>query len=182
MMLMVDAQSENQPDQEAQWVCDLKAGSEAAFKELFFKYGKKLYYFSVRQAFTHEQAQNVVQESFAKLWEVRQTLDPQRSVQAYIFTIARHHIYNGSRKNINRKLFEKHLLTTADGWETTTEDTVVFNDYQHIVEEILSELSPRVQQVFRMNRFDGIPNGEIATRLGPMAIFSELSGRGVFRI
>lgn len=147
-------------------VVALKDGGEIAFRELFFKYGKKLYYFSRKQSLSHELAEGVVQECFAKLWEVRATLDPDLSFQSYIFTIAKNLIYNKSRKHLNRLLFEKHLLAENNNLTENTEDTILTNDYKRVVSDIITELSPRVQKIFRMNRFEGRSNQEIADQLG----------------
>ncbi|MBC6426304.1 MAG: RNA polymerase sigma-70 factor [Ekhidna sp.] len=151
--------------EDSKLVRKIKVNNEQAYKELFFKYGKKLYYFSRKQNLSHEDAEGVVQDVFTKLWEVWKTLNEELSINSYIFTIAKNLIYNKSRKNVNKLLFEKYLLTNGHSSSSNTEDEVIFRDYKNIIEEVIAELSPRAQEIFKMNRFEGRTNQEIADQL-----------------
>jgi len=66
---------------------------------------------------------------------------------------------------VNKLLFEKYLLTNGHSSSSNTEDEVIFRDYKNIIEEVIAELSPRAQEIFKMNRFEGRTNQEIADQL-----------------
>ncbi|MEO9804990.1 MAG: RNA polymerase sigma-70 factor [Reichenbachiella sp.] len=147
-------------------VLRVKGGQESAFKELFVKYGKKLYYFSRKKNLSHEDAEGVVQDVFAKIWEIKEGLDETLSINSYIITIAKNLIYNRSRKQLNQRLFEEYLVySQRSKSHHETEDQVFFKELEGIVFEIIKKLSPRAQLIFKMNRLDGMTNSEIAEEL-----------------
>ncbi len=150
---------------DAQIVMRIKKGNEVAFRELFMKYGKKLYYFSRKKNLSNEDAEGVVQDVFAKIWEVRKTLDTALSINSYMITIAKNLIYNKSRKQVNQRLFEEYLVHSSKQKSSNTENQIFFKDLENIVFQLIAELSPRAQLIFKMNRLEGMTNKEISAEL-----------------
>lgn len=163
---VLENNDQNERANDTELVLRVKSGQESAFKELFVKYGKKLYYFSRKKNLSHEDAEGVVQDVFAKVWEVRETLDETLSINSYIITIAKNLIYNKSRKQLNHRLFEEYLAYTKKSKpHHQTENQVFFKELEGIVLEIIKKLSPKAQLIFKMNRLDGMTNLEIAEEL-----------------
>ena len=55
------------------------------------------------------ETEGIVQEAFIKLWDKRETLDPQNSVKSYLFKTA-YHIY------IDKLRRRESELKMLDGW------------------------------------------------------------------
>jgi RNA polymerase sigma-70 factor (ECF subfamily) len=55
---------------------------------------------------SHEDAENIVQEVFIKIWEKHKELDENQSFESFVFTVS----YNTSISLIRKRLKEKHLL------------------------------------------------------------------------
>lgn len=152
-------------DTDAQVILLIKKGNEAAFHRLFMKYGKKLYYFSKKKNLSNEAAEGVVQDVFAKIWEIRKNLDERLSINSFIITIAKNIIYNTSRKRLNHRLFEEYLVNSHQQKSNSTENYLYFKDLESVLFQIISELSPRAKLIFKMNRFEGMTNQEISKEL-----------------
>ena len=71
------------------WVMQLREGSYEAFSELYMYYSNKLYSFILAQTKNVSLSEDIVQETFMKLWNMREQLDCYGNVNALIFTIAR---------------------------------------------------------------------------------------------
>src|SRR5689334_643844 len=78
-------------------VAELRKGEPSAFRELYAAYGPRLYSFCKRFGITSEEAREVIQETFIRVWEHRLDIRTGASFSGYILTIARNLIYNSLR-------------------------------------------------------------------------------------
>lgn len=79
----------------------LKKSSYEAFSRLYIQYSNNLYSFVFAQIKNSTIAEDIVQETFLKLWNVREQLDSNGNIQALIYTIARNQIIDTFRKQIH---------------------------------------------------------------------------------
>lgn len=79
-------------------VTELKKGSSQAFNTLFEKYNGKIYNFSLGYLNDREEAKEIVQDVFFKIWNAREDLSEEKSLDSYLFTIAKNTILNTIRK------------------------------------------------------------------------------------
>ena len=77
----------------------LRKDDKQAFKSLFEKYGKRLYQFSLKYLRDKEDAEDLLNEVFLKIWEKRHSIKSDTSFQSYLFSIA----YNDIRKRFLKK-------------------------------------------------------------------------------
>ena len=66
----------------------VKRSDPKAFKALFELYHQSIFNFTYLKLREVEEAEDVVQETFVRLWENRMRLELDRSLQTYLFTIA----------------------------------------------------------------------------------------------
>ena len=83
---------------EAELITGIKKGDHKCFRAIFDRYSKPLFVFSMSYLKSKEDAENVVQEAFMKIWNNREKLKPDNSFQSYLFTIA----FNLIRKYFNQ--------------------------------------------------------------------------------
>lgn len=143
----------------------LKAGSEAAFNRLFYKYEKQLYAFSLSILPSVEDAEEVVQEVFYKIWKNRHLLDEQLSFKAFIFTMAKNHLYNLLSKRVSETTYKQYYLRTTSLLAEDTEEICHFHELKSIIQQMVNKMPHKRKQVFMMSRFQGLTNREIATQL-----------------
>ena len=88
-----------------EYIEQLQKGSYEAFSELYSLYSNKLYSFVLAQTKNSTLSEDIVQETFLKLWKSRKQLDCYGNVHALIFTIARNLIIDGFRKQVSKISF-----------------------------------------------------------------------------
>ena len=140
-------------------------GDQMAFAELYDIYSEKLYYFSLKFLRSKEDAENITQEVFVKVWETRDRLDPDYSISAYLFTIARNTIFNLHRKKVNEKAYLEHLGHHIDFTHSKLEHDIVLKDLQSHVDKIIDDLPAQRKRVFELSRKDGLSHKEISQQL-----------------
>lgn len=132
---------------------------------MYQRFAEKVFYFSLRYVRSREDAEGITQEIFMKVWENRQTLNPELSLNAYIFTIAKNTIFNQNRKKIHEQAYLNHLKKHLDECYEKTENDILLNEVKHCIDQAMGELPDRRRKIFRLSRFENLSYREISARL-----------------
>jgi len=163
LITLTNNQSKYEDD--AQLIRRIQTGENEAFRQLYYKYVDKVYYFSLRYLRNKEDAEGLTQEIFIKLWEMRDKLKPDLSLNSYIFTIAKNTIFNKNRKKINENSYKEYLKHHMDQVYDKTENDVILNEVRNWINKAVDELPPQRKHIFQLSRFEGLSYKEISTRL-----------------
>ena len=87
----------------------LKRGDVKAFDAIYNQYCKRLYGFVIRYVKQEEDAEEIVQEVFIKIWENRYKIDVYSSFESFLFTITYNSAMSLLRKRLNEKKYIEHL-------------------------------------------------------------------------
>ena len=150
---------------EKELVKKLKEGDSFAFEVLFYKYRNKVKGFAVKLVPTQVDPEEIVQEVFVKLWLKKETVDPEKEFQSYLFSIAKNLILDHLKSAVNRKLyfvgehFQQDLLID-DGLESSLAE-----DAEEKLQKLINEIPERRREIFCLSRFEGLSYKQIAERL-----------------
>lgn len=155
----------------------LQAGDSAAFDTIYKKYSEKLYAFGLKYLRSTEEAEELVQSVFLKVWENRKSLKKELSFKSYLFTIAYNDICKFFRKQNYQKQFITETLYENSQSSPTTEDGINFQSLLQRVEKIIDTLPEKQKLVFRKSRQEGLTTKEIADelRLSPGTVDNYIS-------
>jgi RNA polymerase sigma-70 factor (ECF subfamily) len=150
-------------------VRSLRKSDHDAFEKLFKRYGQKLFIFSLSYLKDADQAEEIVQEVFLKVWTNRFSLKTGTSFQSYLFTIA----FNSIKKSFNRKAKENQFrLELVDQLDDGRDCVEYENNFQLVVAKLdgfINEMPERRKEVFIKRKQHGIPVKQIAEELGVSA-------------
>lgn len=146
-------------------IASLKKDDMAAFESLYKVFEPRLYTFALHLSRQKEDAEEIVQEVFLKVWERRHQLDPDQNFDGYLFSIARNIVYNKARRRVYEFAFTQYVTAAGEGNGCFTEETVAYHDLVKLLEETYAALPPIRRQVFVMSRVEGKSNTEIAQLL-----------------
>ncbi len=143
----------------------LKTGNQRVLDVLFKEYSSRLFLFSLR-FFNHKSdAEEIVQETFVKIWETREKITPDILLHfnAYVITIAKHLIYNRFRHRlVERKYRELQCNTAATSY--TIERDITVKQLKEILLNGIAQLPPQQEKILLLKR-QGYDNDEIAEQL-----------------
>lgn len=144
----------------------IAAGDTIAFRELYEKYRKKVYFLAWHLLKTESESEDVCQEIFIKLWANRQKLPELDNFNAYLNALIRNHVYNCLRKKATEESFVLEALhIDAEHLQDAVMDSAEFRELQLTVKEAIWHLPPRQKQVFELSRMEGYRYEEIANEL-----------------
>ena len=143
----------------------LKKNDNKAFDLLYNRYSEKLYYFSIGYLKSKEDAEGLVQDIFAKIWEIRKTIKPGQSFSSFLFTIAKNSIFNKHRKKLNENSYKEHLRNYFDEVYDKTENDIILADMKNRIDKKVAELPPQRKLIYQLSREQGLSYKEIAEKL-----------------
>ncbi|WP_159520424.1 RNA polymerase sigma factor [Sunxiuqinia indica] len=157
------------PHSDLNLVRSLRKSDHDAFEMLFKRYGQKLFMFSLSYLKEADQAEEIVQEVFLKVWTNRFSLKTGTSFQSYLFTIA----FNSIKKSFNRKAKENQFrLELVDQLDDGRDCVEYENNFQLVLTKLdgfISEMPERRKEVFIRRKQHGIPVKQIAEEFGVSA-------------
>ncbi len=138
-----------------------------AFDAIYEKYCKRLYAFVIRYVKQEEDAEEIVQEVFIKIWENRKKINIYASFESYLFTITYNSAISLLRKKVHEKKYLEYLYSVQTE-ETSVEltDEIYFSELNNKMQSLLNELTPRQKEIFLLSREEGLTHEEIAKKLG----------------
>jgi RNA polymerase sigma-70 factor (ECF subfamily) len=150
---------------EAALIGRLKEGNKDAFIQLYNRYHRGLYAYVTRIVKLPDLAEDILQEVFLKIWDIRHRINPELSFQAYLYRISR----NLSFKMLKRISADYNLrLRVMSELQSTVEDTALkasWDQYRIILKKAIDALPPRRQNIFKLCREEGKTYKEVAALL-----------------
>jgi len=148
---------------ESQLVNSLTEGNHLAFNALFQEYSGRLYRFALGYLKSKEEAEELVQEVFTRIWEKRRDLKEELSFKSYLFTIA----FNIIRKHFNTraKILEYCKSAIYKDVEMQSSQKTTYDSLHQYIHDLVNHLPQRRKEIFIKSRLEGLSIKEIAGEL-----------------
>lgn len=150
---------------EAKIVRKLKQGDKKAFEIIFNKYKEKLYFYAFGFLHSKSETEEIVQNVFVSLWEHRSYMDDSLSIKNYLYKATVNKIYNHLKHAAIHQKYMEYKTAFSSHIDENTQKTIFHNNLEETVESLVSRLPEKQQLIFRMSRFEGIANIDIAKKL-----------------
>jgi RNA polymerase sigma-70 factor (ECF subfamily) len=145
----------------------LREGDPEAFRTLFDTYLDRVMRFMRRHSRSHAEVEDLTQALFLRIWEKRQQIDPERPIDAFLFTVAHHlaidHLRKLARSPATSALNPGDPAMTS---EPGPEDITFHRQLEELYHRAIDSMPPRRRDVFTLSRQEGLTHQQIAHRLG----------------
>lgn len=146
----------------------LRKGEKKAFAEIYNEFFGILYHLCRQYLHDDEVSEEIVQDTFMKLWEIRETINDQINIRNFLYTITKNNCLNYLR---NQKISMKHLekmkyLEMHFNYEALDKlgNYLQFEELRDKVEAAISKLPAEVIETFKLSRFEELSYKEIANQ------------------
>jgi RNA polymerase sigma factor (sigma-70 family) len=133
--------------------------SEALFMDMYIKY-----YSSLKARLHCDDADDIAQETFKKLWIKRNDLHLVVHPEQYVFAIARNIFLDGKNNLAKNKKMQKHISRTDRDFHNITEEEIIFRETKRICDSWMRRLPVRLRRTYAMKK-QGYRLKEIARHL-----------------
>ena len=145
------------------WCRRLARSDRDAYEAVFRSLHAALYRYAVRLTRDDAAAQDIVQDVFVSLWQMRARLDPSRSLEALLYRMARNQAYNRNRNRQSRS--SKH---ESIHYERATDQALERPDEQFEGQALydrlyrwIDQLPARQREALLLSRHEGLSHSEI---------------------
>ena len=139
-------------DIEKEWLREIAAGDKNAFRKLFDAYRIQLFNFVYEFTHSSVDAEEIVQETFLKIWENREAMDRVEMPRPFIYTIVRNHTYNYLKKLARSEQLMREVWANMNHIVNDAEQLLLAKESLALISEAVAQLSEKKQAVFRMSR------------------------------
>lgn len=142
----------------------LKEGGPGAFSRLFTLYYRDLVLYAGRYLSDQTECEDIVQDTFLKIWNRRYQLEITVSLRLYLIGAVRNRCLNELKHR--RLTFNTTIETLTWMPARIEEEATLYSELHERFEQALQTLPPLCREAFEMNRFQHMKYQDIADRLG----------------
>lgn len=148
------------------WLSAFNQGNSTAFRVIFENYNKLLFGCAIQLVKDKEQAEDIVSESFTKLWQRHDVFQTEEHIKAFLFVTTRNASLNYLR-HIQRKTASQSELSYLN---KDKDDKDIITDM--IEGELLKRIYPMIETlpnkcrtIFKLIYFEDASTDEVAEKL-----------------
>lgn len=147
-------------------ISKLKIGDSSAFSNIFTAYYRDLVIFAARFTNDLNNAEEIVQDTFVRLWEEHESVNISISIKSYLLKMVQNKCIDWYR---HKKIMQTHnnfIMETSPQFEYDTDSYILQSELRDQIEIALDKLPIEISKAFRMSRSKGLKYHEIAEILG----------------
>ena len=154
-------------DLESDYLEKLGEGDHRAFESLFIYYHPKVKGFLCGFVKDEEEASDMVQELFFRIWMNRKVISKVSSFQNYLFRMARNMVYDYFEHNLVKEKYERKAREESRVYGLDIiEEELYARELSLLIDMAIEKMPTQRRRIFIMSRKEGLSNEEIAVRLG----------------
>lgn len=149
-------------------ILSLRKGEKKAFESVYSEFFGILYHISLNYLHDEKIAEEVVQDTFMKLWEIKTTLNDQINIRNFLYTITKNNCLNYLR---NQKISMKHIenmkyLEMQFNYEALEKlgNYLQFEELRNNIDRAILQLPIEIQETFKLSRFEELSYKQIAEK------------------
>jgi RNA polymerase sigma-70 factor (ECF subfamily) len=154
---------------EADVVDGIRRGDLACFEKLFLENWDPLCRYAFHYVRSTDDAEEVVQRVFTRIWENRSEWSVRGSVHDYLYLAARNASFDHLRhSSVERRYREREvaeILGTSADAELPSDARVLTHEFDAIVERAFADLPPKRREICELRLTGGLSYLEISSRL-----------------
>ena len=144
----------------------LAKGDKAAYACVFERYWDRVYGAALRLTKSPEMARDLAQDIFLKLWDQRHQLSKVQNFPSFLYVITRNLVHDHLRKKVFRESNREYLINYFSRAEATAPELLESKEMDDLLYASIDKLPPKLRQVLKLGRLEGLSHEEIAARMG----------------
>jgi RNA polymerase sigma-70 factor (family 1) len=139
-------------------------GDEAAFRQVYVFFYRRLYQFAFALVKTREPAEEIVEDVFVRIWQHRDTIASIQNLRVYLYTAVKNSALNYLSQKARQSITEPfdHIHIGMESPAGTPEQILITAEIQQKIQLAVDALPPRCKMIFKLVREDGLKYKEIA--------------------
>lgn len=149
---------------ELKYLEELGKGNHKAFDALYIQYSPKLKHFLTGFIKDPDEASDMTQDIFCKVWTNREMISKADSFKAYLFRMARNRIYDYYEHSLIEESYQQKEKEKP-AYDDLVENEFYAKELSLLIDITVEKMPVQRRNIFTMSRKEGLSNEEIAQRL-----------------
>jgi RNA polymerase sigma-70 factor (family 1) len=151
---------------EADLIRELKQGSRSAFNEIYMMYFKRLYGYCLKLSKDKDLAEDIVQDVFLRLWNMRAEIKQEETVRSLLFIISKNYLIKSSYNMIHSLVFEDYVSYQDKLKDEVSADShIEYNEFLTRLRHEIQKLPQTQQKVIELTKLKQYSVKEVAQQL-----------------
>ncbi|MGV8092937.1 MAG: RNA polymerase sigma-70 factor [Mangrovibacterium sp.] len=151
-------------DLEKEYLLKISEGNVKAFDSLFIHYYPKVKCFIFGFLKKEEDARDLSQDIFLKIWDNRKKLPEIKYFKTYLFQMSKFAVFDYFRQNSTFKDYSAEAYRKHPDFYTI-EETIETIDLELLIDAMIENMPSQRKKVYMMSRKEGLSNEEISGQL-----------------
>ncbi|MDA0873538.1 MAG: RNA polymerase sigma-70 factor [Bacteroidetes bacterium] len=152
------------PDEQfLRWSHGLLRSDATSYAELFDASYDALHRYALYIMHDDAAASDILQDVYLKLWQVRETIDPERSLRALMYQMVRNYALNHERQRKRHAAEAIEADHPSVGFDSVNDDELDAAVLKERLQIWIDEMPERRREAFMLSRFEGLSHDEIAS-------------------
>jgi len=143
----------------------LRDGSYEAFEYIYHRYKLRLAASMLRLLKSTDLVDDLLQELFVRLWEHRESINPEQPIKAYLFRIAENLVYDTFRRLSKDRRLQDQLFHAMEEIGADIEKQFFMQEDRQAIEAVIAMLPPKRRQVFTLCKLESKSYEEVSSLL-----------------
>jgi len=143
----------------------IKQGDREAYAAFYERHRTAMYLSAYHLLRDDEDARDAVQELFVTVWQHADRIDSKGNIKGYLYTVLRNRIFTAMSRSKHFEEYISSYLAFEPQPVSATEEAVLVRELQQLLEEKVSQLPPKMREVYELSWNDNLSNREIAERM-----------------
>jgi len=146
----------------------LRKGEKKAYQEIYNDFFGVMYHLSLQYLHDENLSEEIVQDTFLKLWEIRETLNEQFNIRNYIYTLTKNNCLNYLRNQKIALVHQRNIkyLETQYNYMALEKlgNFIEFEELSSKIDQAIEMLPDDLRSTFILSRIEEFHYKEIADK------------------
>jgi RNA polymerase sigma-70 factor (family 1) len=144
---------------------EFRAGNTGAFAKVYKLFYNQLCYFAYKLTSDEGEGQDIVAETFAKLWKIHANFDTLTNIKAFLYITVRNNCLNYLKFSNRRQTALRDFHAVSENQEQFTLNLMVKTELFAAIYREIEMLPPKRKEVFKLFYLENLKVDEIARKL-----------------
>lgn len=149
-------------DIEKECLLNISKGNTKAFDSLFILHYPRVKNFIMSLVKNEEDARDLSQDIFLKIWNNREKLSEIQYFRTYLFQMSKNAVFDFFKENIRFDDYEgEYKIKDFD----SLEESIEAHDLEMLIDTLVESMPEQRKKIYKMSRKEGLTNDEISIKL-----------------
>jgi RNA polymerase sigma-70 factor (ECF subfamily) len=153
-------------EQEKQLLSLVREGDVKAFEKIYNSYAPRLYANISKLVKSTTITEELLQDTFQRVWEHRRHIDTEKCFRAYTSTIARNLVYDYFNKASRQRLLERYLQARGEKLAGEMEHRLEAKESASLFDNAIKQLPPQRKLIYTLCKIEGRSYEDVSKTLG----------------